>query len=90
MRWRSLVETSETFRCSEGTFGIKFNRVGWGTRGILEHWNECGGDCRTSCGDKGLVQASMPLKATRDLLDGGDGREGTLSSGVELAGESPS
>jgi len=81
---------SETFRCSEGIFGVKVNRVGWGARGMLEQSNECGGDCRTSCGDKGLVQAFMPLKATSDLLDDGDGREGSLPSGVGLSGESPS
>lgn len=32
----------------------------------------------------------MPLKATSDLFGDGDGREGILSSGVELSGESPS
>lgn len=82
------MEMSETFRCSEGTFGIKANEVGWGNTGILEQANECGGDCRTSCGDGGLMHVFMPLMGTTDLL--GDGHEGTASSGVGLSRESPS
>ena len=80
------MEVSEIFRCSEGTFGIRASEVGWGSIGILEQVNECGGDCRTSSGDEGLMQTLMPSKTTSDLLD--DEREGTVSSGVELVGES--
>lgn len=83
------MEISDISRRSGGTFGIKANDAGWGTRGIVEQANECGGDCRTSCGGKGLVQALMPLKATSDFLDG-VGHERTSSSGVELAEESSS
>ena len=56
---------------------------------MLEQASGCGGDCRSSCGDKGLVQSLTPLKATRDLLEDGE-HEGTASSGVEVEGESSS
>ena len=74
---------SETFKFSGGTFSIKINEIGWGTGGLAQA-NECGGDCRTSCGDGGPVQDLMSLKATSDLL-GDVGWEGASSSGVELA-----
>ena len=47
--------TSETFRCSEGTLGIKTNEVGWGTRGTVEQGSDRGGDCKTNSGDEGLL-----------------------------------
>ena len=77
---------SEIFRCSDGTFGIRVNEVGWGMRGTPEQVDGCEGDCRTGCGGEGLGQTFTPLKTTSDLIE----RGGVVSSGAELAEESSS
>jgi hypothetical protein len=84
------VETSETFRRSEGTCGITACEVGWGTKGRVGQPNGCGGDNGENCGDEGLVQTLDSLaEATSDRLeDVGD--EALVSVGEEFAGGSSS
>lgn len=80
---------SETFRRSEGTFGIKASEVGWGARGILEQKNDCGGDWKTNSGDEGLLQSLELQKMTSDSSEE-VGLEGAVSIGVEVVGDSSS